>query len=310
MLIANPIYDVVFKYLMSNLDIAKGVISTIIDEEIVYIDFKAQEFIHKFKKSTDQPFDVKDLIYFHLDFVAKVKVRDGGYKNVLIELQKTNLPYDIDRFRKYLGSQYQRVDNVPINESESVKDSLPIITIYFLGFNLPETLPSVIKVNREYIDVLSGRVIHERSEFIERLTHNSYVIQIPQLHVALKSKLELILSVFQQEHFIDNTRHLKSYDYEINDELMEKILKQLEKAAADKQLHQQLEVEEMALSEYESTFFQYEKKIEKQIKVIAEQEQVIEQKEQIIEKNKQVIEQKDKMIEELLAKLNQSQQSD
>ena len=32
MLIANPIYDVVFKYLMANVEIAKGVISTIINE--------------------------------------------------------------------------------------------------------------------------------------------------------------------------------------------------------------------------------------------------------------------------------------
>ena len=31
MLIANPIYDTVFKYLMENLDIAKGIISTMMN---------------------------------------------------------------------------------------------------------------------------------------------------------------------------------------------------------------------------------------------------------------------------------------
>ncbi len=46
MLIANPIYDVVFKYLMANLDIAKGVIAAIIDEDIAMLDFKAQESVH------------------------------------------------------------------------------------------------------------------------------------------------------------------------------------------------------------------------------------------------------------------------
>jgi len=35
MIIANPIYDVVFKHLMDDIDIAKGVISTIISQEIV-----------------------------------------------------------------------------------------------------------------------------------------------------------------------------------------------------------------------------------------------------------------------------------
>jgi hypothetical protein len=45
MLIANPIYDTVFKYLMENLDIAKGIISTIINEEIDYLDFSAGVYI-------------------------------------------------------------------------------------------------------------------------------------------------------------------------------------------------------------------------------------------------------------------------
>ncbi len=31
MLIANPIYQLVFKYMMENIDVAKGIIATIID---------------------------------------------------------------------------------------------------------------------------------------------------------------------------------------------------------------------------------------------------------------------------------------
>ncbi len=40
MLIANPIYDTVFKYMMENIDIAKGVISTIIDQTSVIVNGK------------------------------------------------------------------------------------------------------------------------------------------------------------------------------------------------------------------------------------------------------------------------------
>ena len=300
MLIANPIYDVVFKYLMANLDIAKGVISTIIDEEIVTLDFKAQENIIKFKTSSK-----KELTYYHLDFIAKIKIKGNGYKNVLIELQKTNVPYDIERFRKYLGAQYQKVDEVPIGTDKSSKESLPIITIYFLGFNLSDTLPSVIKVNRQYIDVLSGKEVLERSEFIERLTHNSFVIQIPRLHVEQRTRLELILSVFQQERFIDKTRHLKSYDYETTDDLMIKILKQLEKAAGDEELQRELELEEMALSEYESTFAELErrieekdKKIERSAKELEQKNIKLEQKEKKLKQSVKELERKDKKIEQ------------
>ena len=86
MIIANPIYDVVFKYLMANLDIAGGVISTILNEEIAMLDFKAQESVHE----GETGFKV-----FHLDFIAKIRTPEGNYKNVLIELQKSNLPFNI-----------------------------------------------------------------------------------------------------------------------------------------------------------------------------------------------------------------------
>ncbi len=44
MRIANPIYDVVFKYLMEDAKIAKLLISSIIGEEIESLDFRPQEF--------------------------------------------------------------------------------------------------------------------------------------------------------------------------------------------------------------------------------------------------------------------------
>ena len=42
MVIANPIYDTVFKYLMEDLDIAKGVLSIILNTEIVELNVKSQ----------------------------------------------------------------------------------------------------------------------------------------------------------------------------------------------------------------------------------------------------------------------------
>ncbi len=45
MYIANPIYDVVFKYLMEDNSLAKLIISTIIKEEILELTLRPQEFI-------------------------------------------------------------------------------------------------------------------------------------------------------------------------------------------------------------------------------------------------------------------------
>ncbi len=281
MLIANPIYDTVFKYLMENLDIAKGVISTIIGEEIDHLDFKAQENIFKVESYW---------FSYHLDFIARIRqAGGGGYKDVLIELQKTNTPLDLMRFRRYLGDQYRREEGVILKDGASSKEILPIVTIYFLGFYLSHTLPGVIKVNRQYIDALSGGTIDERNEFIECLTHDSYVIQIPGLQLDMKNRLEYVLSIFKQENFIREDHHLKDYSYQVDDELIRKILKQLEKAAADSELLRQLDLEEMAVREYEKAIGPFEAKLQA--------------KERLLEEKDKAIEEKEKYIQELLKKL-------
>lgn len=280
MLIANPIYDVVFKYLMENLDIAKGVISTIIKEEILHLDFKTKESTIKIKS---------EFTFYHLDFIARIRDKHGKSKNVLIELQKANIPLDIIRFRRYLGSQYRKEEEVIQPDGNSAKESLPIITIYILGFSLSGTLPPVIKVNRQYIDVLLDKAIEERNDFIECLTHDSYVIQVPGLELEMKNRLEYVLSIFKQENFVQEDKRLKDYAYEIDDELLQKILKRLVKAAADNELLEQLELEELAVHEYENAVAPLERKIETQ--------------EKIIEENVKTIEEKDKYIAELLKKL-------
>jgi hypothetical protein len=43
MIIANPIYDVVFKYLLEDIEIARDLLSTILGEEVVSLELKAQE---------------------------------------------------------------------------------------------------------------------------------------------------------------------------------------------------------------------------------------------------------------------------
>ncbi len=287
MLIANPIYDVVFKYLMANLDIAKGVISTIIDEEITMLDFKAQENVHK----AETGFKV-----FHLDFIAKIRTKDGNYKNVLIELQKSNLPFNIMRFRKYLGEQYKKEDEVLATDGTVTKEPLPILSIYFLGFNISKSLPAAIKVARNYIDILQGTEIHEKNDFIERLSHDSYIIQIPTLDVKLRNRLECVLSIFQQEKFADESHHLKNYNYETSDDLMKKILRQLEKAAGDEELRRQLELEEMAMMEYESAFGN----IQKSLKI---KEKELKQKDGLLKEKDEIIKDKDNYIKQLLGQL-------
>ena len=51
MQIANPIYNVVFKYLMEDSKIAKLLISSIIKQDIEILEIRPQEFIAEIEKN-------------------------------------------------------------------------------------------------------------------------------------------------------------------------------------------------------------------------------------------------------------------
>ncbi len=300
-LIANPIYDTVLKYLMQNLDIAKGIISLIIDEEIDYINFGSQESYYL--KDEDR------VTFFRLDFVAGIREKNGGHKKVLIELQKTSLRSDIARFRRYVAEHYKRAEDI-IEANGSVQNKhVPIITIYILGFRLSETLPAVIKVDRKYIDVLGRREIFERNDFIECLTHNSYVIQAPALGPDMKTSLEWVLSIFQQVNFVSDDQHfVKSYTYDYKEgsgtlpdrRLMKKILRRLQQAAADRETWETLRNEEIAYEAYEMDIGCKEIELEKKVRELLEKDEKLQEIEMALL-------QKDEYIRELQRKLEAGQ---
>ena len=119
MVIANPIYDVVFKRLMENRKVAKFFIETLIGQTVESIEVKPQEFTYVDK--------LAGVALFRLDFIATVKTESGEYKKVLIEIQKAKNEVDLMRFRKYVAEQYGKEDT--INNEQMV---LPITTIYIL----------------------------------------------------------------------------------------------------------------------------------------------------------------------------------
>ncbi len=159
--VANPIYDVVFRYLMEDKRVAKLLISALLELEVLDIELKPSEYNIKFKKPP--------LTVYRIDFKARIRDKDGREQLVLIELQKAKLPTDIMRFRRYLGMQYAHKDNVA--EETGNKYALPIISIYFLGYPLNnfKNVP-IIKVARQYIDQATKEVLQGKEYFIESLT--------------------------------------------------------------------------------------------------------------------------------------------
>lgn len=267
MIIANPIYDVVFKRLMENEKVAKFFISTLLNKDVVSLDFRPQEFTYN-----DELIGIR---VFRVDFIAIVKT-DVGHQKILIEIQKAKNQIDLMRFRNYLAEQYKKEDK--INDKDI---TLPITTIYILGFQLPEILTACVRVQRQYVDLINDKIIDKRSDFIEKLTHDCYVVQVERIQANYKTRLDKLLSFFEQQHFIDEKEIVKEYKYEPTEEETKIMRDILHYSGTDPNSKQEIEKEQEAWRSINAMF--------------ADKERAF----------KQALIEKDKLIEELKRKLNE-----
>ena len=233
MIIANPIYDVVFKRMMENERVAKFFIGTLLGQIIETIEVKPQEFTY-----TDE---LAGISVFRLDFMATIKTETGEYKKVLIEIQKAKKQIDLMRFRNYLAEQYKKEDTV-----KDEKVVLPITTIYILGFKLPEITTPCIKVERNYKDLINKITLSEKSDFVEKLTHDSYVVQVERITDRYSTKLDKLLSVFEQTNFVDDKKIIKEFKHDTELEEVKILTDILHYSGTDPEEKKKIETEQEA----------------------------------------------------------------
>lgn len=288
--IANPIYDVVFKYLLEDQKIAKLLISSIIGETIESLEFRPQEHSKRF--------EAHSFTVYRLDFAATIRTSEGNTKRVLIEIQKAKFATDIMRFRRYLAGEYYMEDfelKKPLDSKEGtrapieLKDALPIVTIYFLGYRLEHTQAPVIKVERHYYNVVTGEEIHTKEDFIESLTHDSFVIQIPYLKEKRQTELLILLSVFDQSQQTDTAHFLDIQETEFPKKY-QAVIRRLQRAMADPEVLETMDLEDEILLELklkDRAIFQRDQALEDQAKMLEEKDRVLEDQAKEIEALKQ-----------------------
>jgi hypothetical protein len=300
MLIANPIYDVVFKRMMENERVAKFFIGTLLGQTIEAVEVKPQEFTFIKDLDQDDP-EVQQFIkekiqerlsinVFRLDFIATIKTETGEQKKVLIEIQKAKNQIDLMRFRNYLAEQYKKEDQ--INNQRTI---LPITTIYILGFKLPEIETACIKVERNYKDLVNNKIIEKKSDFIEKLTHDSYIVQVDRITNNYSTKLDKLLSIFEQQHFTDDKKITKEFVHELDTEDIKITTDILHFAGTNPEERKKIEIEQEAWRTVNAMFEDKEKEL---MAVIDEKDKAL------FEKDK-ALDEMAKELEELKRKLNE-----
>lgn len=277
MLIANPIYDVVFKRLMENQRVAKFFIGTLLNQTIESVELQPQEFTYIDKLAV--------LSVFRLDFIAIIKTESGETKKVLIEIQKARNHVDLMRFRNYLAEQYKKEDR--INQKKVV---LPITTIYILGFKLPKIESACVHVERQYRDLINETILGQRSEFVEKLTHDSYVVQVERITGRYKSRLDKLLSVFEQSNFIDEDKVIKEYKYPTDVEDLKIITDILHHSGTDPESRREIDAEREAWRTVNAMMGDLQNDLDEMSKALDEKNKALEEQERLIEELKKKLE--------------------
>ena len=131
--VANPIYDVVFTYLMQNDRVARLLIGRITGLEVQSLTVNPRGTA--LRRTPEDPEHDLPLTLLRMTFAARVQTADGSERQVLIEILKAGAQTVINRFRRYLGLLIASGDTILTHPSGRA-EAVPIVTIYVLGYAL------------------------------------------------------------------------------------------------------------------------------------------------------------------------------
>ena len=284
--VANPLYDAVFKYLMEDDRIAKTILGALLKKKVIDVKIRRNEYANVTRRES--------ISMFRIDFAATILDENDKPHLILIELQKTWLPTETLRFRRYLALQYNNEENM-LKETND-KFAIPMVAVYLLGHRIGKVKEPIVYVNHQTYDY-EGNVVENGipDPFVESLQHDSIVVQIPLLHGRVNNRLEKVLSVFDQANATDNNKVIKMDDQQFEgDDDMEYIVRRLQSAAADPEMRYQMNVED-----------EYFKELEARDTLILEKDKMLKEKENKLKELDDKLKEKDDKLKEKDDKLKE-----
>ena len=282
--------------MMSDSRVAKTLLSAIIGEKIVELEFSSTEYT--LKKDVDKSqLDrvLEQIVICRFDFAAKIETERGDYKTVIIELQKAKLATDIMRFRRYLGTMYQSAENT--YDKHQVK-ARQIYCIYLLNYEIDLSDSPIIKVDYTVSDLTTGEELNKKNEFIESLNHKSWIVQVRQLREKRRNELENLLSIFNQDNTTDN-KHILNIDENSFPEEYRHIIRKLREASESKQVRKEMQLEDDYLKE----LLMKDEELQLKNEIIAEKDKELTETKETLAETKETLAEKDKTIAEMAKNL-------
>ncbi|KAK3582342.1 hypothetical protein CHS0354_023884 [Potamilus streckersoni] len=166
-----------------------------------------------------------------------------------------------------------------------------------------------VKIERQYKDLIYKVTLGTRSDFVEKLTHDSFVVQVERIRGEYSTRLDKLLSVFEQSHFVDERRIVKEYMHETDIEEVQLMTKILRHSGTNSEEKKKIEIEQEAWRTVDAMFAEKEKallqKIEERDKALEEKDEVLGEKYKALEEKDKALGDKDKLIAELMKRFNE-----
>ncbi|MCP5500348.1 MAG: hypothetical protein H7A25_10625 [Leptospiraceae bacterium] len=305
-IIPNPIYDVVFRYLMEDEESAKIILSTLINEKIISIKPEPQSKTEKKESSAIPLKDPKtsdDIRLFHLDFSAKIELPNGKEELVMIELQKASKPNEIFRFKRYISKNFQKKQTQEIVDPgtqaiKEIESPIRLVPIFILNFRIENEINDLlIRTKHDKVGVFKNKNLQRHNEFIDNLIYDIWVVQVPNLQSIkeedyandeYKKRLYTLLRIFDQASREDKNEHRLRLTRKVFPDYFDRVIQRLQAAASENP-----DMEEQMYAEDE-----YIKALIDRDNSIAFLTGIVEEKEKALEENKKALEEKDKALEE------------
>lgn len=323
--IPNPIYDVVFKYLMDDEETAKEVLEILTGYKIVqfHVDNRSHAYaLHPDSEELDD--DLEDtneskLKLFHLDFTATIQIAPEQTEVVMIEIQKANRLADIFRFKRYIARNFQRnqareISNPKTGELQTIKFPLKLIPIFILNFRVEKEHEDLVIHSRKIDEALFlNKPYSEEIFFTKHLTYGMFTIQLPNLknirpqhyeNDPFKEKLYRFFKLFDQDNpHQKNVHKLLLMRREFPSGVFRRIINRLKSAMSDyPMLEEQMHVEDEYLEEWrrqKNSIAFLSDKVEEQTLELEKQQHELEKQQQKLEKQQEELETKNKAIIEI-----------
>lgn len=331
LIIPNPIYDVVFRYLMEDLESATIILSTLINEKIIKLEF--EPLTHAEKRLEESSIkDTKtenEIRLFHLDFAATIELPDGTEELIMIELQKASEPDDIFRFKRYISQNFQKKQQKEIIDPktqavEKINKPIRLIPIFILNFRIENEINDLlIRTNRIKSGVFKNQKLKKHNEFIDNLTYDLWVIQLPNLpaieesrayeNEEWKQKLFTLLKLFDQKSRVRDNNHRLRLVRKMFPDFLDRVILRLQTAdSANQGLEEQMYAEDeylKALIRRDNRISRMEQKIDEQSQALVEKDKVLNEKDKVLNEQNQALVEKDKAMDQLKLELAKSLKS-